>query len=266
MPKINDKIFADFCKTTGYSVEQIGNIKLDILKKPADYERLRGIITNFITNDRNYSYFVDKLKYPFLQDKAAVSDLFQSFVEYYNEHGNGQLELTPNEMSEVCLQFSNFDVNDDPEEFGDPSKFGIAGNTAIFTVREIFDVMLFEYRCALVNLNANLSMYKTARPLVEYMFKLFGYGKSSLRGVEAQAVGIFLRRWNDIRESNPIDITIYDIRSLFKSAKIENSRLFQVYLGILDVHNTLIPAPNKIIQTMINLAFAEYVQKLVVKY
>lgn len=266
MSKINDKIFADFCKTTGYSVEQIGNIKLDILKKPGDYERLRGIIINFLYGDKVYRLFYDKMKYPFLQDKAAVSDLFQSFVEYHNEHGNSQLELTPNGMTEVCEQFSEYDIVAESEDFGNPLKFGTVGNMAIFTVREIFDVLLFDYRCALCTNITLIDLYKTARPLVEYMFKMFGYGKASLRGIEAQAVGIFLRRWNDIRESNPAVIRVYDIRKLFESAKIENSHLFQVYKGILDVHYNLIPSPNLEIQTMINLAFAEYVQKLVVKY
>ena len=263
---LNDLVFAEFCKTTGYNVDQIGNIKLDIIKKTSDYQRLRTIITDFLFSSKIYSRFADKMKYPFLQDKTAISDLLQSFVEYYNEHGTGHLELTPDGMTDVCKAFDDYDVVNEAEDFGNPNKFGNGGSrSAIFTVREIFDVLMMDYRCALVD-EGNRSSYKTAKPLVEYMFKLFGYGKSSLRGAEAQAIGIFLRKWNDIREMNPESTTFYDILGVFNSTKTINSKLFQVYQGILNIHNNLIISPNKNIQTMINRAFIEFVQKLVVKY
>lgn len=173
--KLFDKFvqFVDFEST--YGIENVDTVTVDVYDDPKRFEQLRYEIASFLMLDQNIR-FLKSRNYGFDND-AAITDFFKHFVEYNNELSNTKLTFKQfdkvlrvfNEKCETILRPSL--------EICQLSSISNASNSfrRVFTIRELFDYALFDFKHYVLNFGAVNSYYTDCEVFFDLVSKYTGY-------------------------------------------------------------------------------------------
>lgn len=174
--KLFDKFtkFVDF--ETELGIENVDTFTVDVYDEPKRFEQLRYEIASFLMHDQNIRFLKVSRKYGFDND-AAIADFFKHFVEYNNELSNAKLTFKQfdkvlrvfNEKCETILRPSL--------EICQLSSISNASNSfrRVFTIRELFDCALFDFKHYVMNFGAVKSYYTDSEVFFDFVSKYTGY-------------------------------------------------------------------------------------------
>lgn len=139
---LGSNLFNEFVKRMNFDqygdIEQIGAITVDVVNDRANFEKLRNALIEFFTSSKISNYFEKRLNYKF-DNPSRILDFMKSFVEY-NNILNSQVLLNF-EFARILKELKKLETPVIPNE-----DFCLLTGTSRteFTLREIFDIVLFE--------------------------------------------------------------------------------------------------------------------------
>lgn len=232
-------IFEEFHAHLGTSLteNQLFDINVNIIDVEG-YEKLRNLIVEFL-DSLSRVYYQTTLGYSGLREFDAAMDLFKSFVRTVNNLSGQNLQLYGSNVGELFRQLIEYEKPHDISDIGNIQRLKKLSNSnaSVFTIREIFNFMHFEFK-AYWSVEYGTSD-NTYIELIKAVFSVFDYSAKDARGVDRMLVRKIVNRWDEETESGLLRYPYQEFRDFMKEVtakgKASKSSLLSIFRTIMNV-------------------------------